>query len=114
MRRSANSLLMNLRHAAALALVGWYLMVPPFIKVGDRVVPDSSALLSKWYWAGSFDSVDACERNQEGEIVKAQKRKLAQPTAKRGRSVEMGFWEARCIATDDPRLKGKLNEPEPR
>jgi len=28
-RRSANSLSMNLRHAAALALIGWYLMVPP-------------------------------------------------------------------------------------
>jgi hypothetical protein len=98
---------MDARRVATLALLGWYLMVPPFIKVGERVVPESSAPLSKWYWAGSFDSVDACERNQEREIVKAQKRKLAQPATKRGRSVEMGFWEARCIASDDPRLKEK-------
>ena len=93
------------------ALAGCYLMVPP--RVGrdprdarrDRVVPDSDAPLSKWYWAGSFDSLDACQRNQEKEIVKAQKRERAQAAAKRDRSVEMDFWEARCIATNDPRLK---------
>jgi hypothetical protein len=28
-RLSANSMSMNLRHAAALAIVGWYLMIPP-------------------------------------------------------------------------------------
>jgi hypothetical protein len=58
---------------------------------------------AKWNWAGSFDAVDACRRNQEKEIVEAQERELAQPAAKRDRSVEMDFWEARCIATDDPR-----------
>ena len=106
---------MKPRHAATLALVGWYLMAPPLIKVGpdprdarrDRVVPDSDAPLLKWNWAGSFDSIDACQRKQEKEIVKAQKLELAQPAAKRDRSVEMDFWKARCIASDDPRLKGK-------
>jgi hypothetical protein len=106
---------MNSRHAAALALVGWYLMVPPSIKVGhnprhagrDRVVPYSDAPILKWNWAGSFDSVEACQRDQEKEIVKAQKLEPAQPAAKRDRSVETGFWEARCIASDDPRLKGR-------
>jgi len=100
---------------AALALVGWYLMTPPFIRVGpdlrdarrDRVVPDSDAPLSKWKWSGSFDSLDACQRNQEKEIVEEQKLKLAQSVAERNRTVEMDFREARCIATDDPRLKEK-------
>ena len=106
---------MNLRHAAALALVGWYLMTPPFISVGpnprdaslDKSVPDSEAPLSKWQWSGSFDSVDACQREQEKEIAEAQNRELALPVAERDRGVEMDFWEARCIATDDPRLKEK-------
>jgi hypothetical protein len=96
-----------LRHAAALALVGWYLMVPPRDARRDRVVPDSGAPLSNWFWAGSFDSVDACQRNQEKEIAKVQKLELAQFAARRSRSVKMDFWEARCIASDDPRLKGK-------
>jgi hypothetical protein len=52
-----------------------------------------------------FDSVDACERRQEEEIAKARKLERAQPAAKRDRSVEMDFWKARCIASDDPRLK---------
>ena len=108
---------MNIRHGAALALVGWYLMMPPFIRVGpdprdpsrDRVVPDSDAPLRKWFWSGSFDSVDACQRSQEKEIAEMQTRSLAQPVppAEIDRNVEMAFREARCIASDDPRLKEK-------
>jgi len=95
------------------ALAACYLMVPPFPRTGwnsrdargDGVVPDSDAPLSKWYWAGSFDSQDACWRDQEKEIVKAQRREHAQPAGKRDRSVQKGFREARCIAINDPRLK---------
>ena len=106
----------NLRHAAALALVGWYLMLPPFIRVApdprapgaDRVAPDSHAPLSKWFWSGSFDSVDDCERSQEKQITETQRRnslKTSFPT--RIDRDEMAFREARCIAADDPRLKEK-------
>jgi hypothetical protein len=52
---------MNLRHAAALALVGWYLMVPPF--TAQRAGPvdvDDQAPLSKWTIAGSFDTAEQC------------------------------------------------------
>jgi hypothetical protein len=107
---------MNLRHAAALALVGWYLMLPPFIRVGpdprepgrDIVAPDSAAPLSKWFWSGSFDSVEACERSQEKEITETQRRNSLKTSfhARIDRD-EMAFREARCIATDDPRLKEK-------
>jgi hypothetical protein len=107
---------MNPRHAATLALVSWYLMMPPFIKVGpgprdpsgDRV-PDSDAPLGKWFWAGSFDSVDACQRSQEKEIAETQRRNSlsSSPSAEMGRNVESAFREARCVASDDPRLKGK-------
>jgi hypothetical protein len=38
---------MKPRHAAALALVGWYLMVPPPMD-GNPQTPDLSAPLSKW------------------------------------------------------------------
>jgi len=103
-------------HAAVLALVGWYLMMPPFVKVGpgprdpgrDRV-PDSDAPLSKWFWAGSFDSVDACQRSQEKEISRTQRRNSLSPSppAETGTNVKTALQRARCIDSDDPRLKEK-------
>jgi hypothetical protein len=105
------------RHAAALALVGWYLMMPPFVRVvpdprnpsRDSVAPDSDVPLSKWFWSGSFDSVVACQRSQEKEIAETQRRNSLShsPPAEIDRNVEAAFWEARCIASDDPRLKEK-------
>ncbi len=115
-RRSDNSLFVNLRHAAALALVGWYLMLPPLIRVPpdprdpgrDRVAPDSDAPLSRWFWSGSFDSADACQRSQEKEIAKTQRRNsLSSPPYEIDRNAEMAVLKARCIAADDPRLKEK-------
>jgi hypothetical protein len=49
---------MRLRHAAALALVGWYLMVPP---TTDGKI-DNSAPLSQWDIRSSFDSAATCEQ----------------------------------------------------
>ncbi len=80
----------KLRHAAALALVGWYLMVPP-IQNGKAVdVP-----ISEWSHLDSFDSARECRdagyRYQDRQ--KAENKPLP------------GAWE--CIASDDPRLKAK-------
>ena len=54
---------MTLRHAAALALVGWYLMVPPATAPngtkGAKLMTD--APLSRWFMHGSFDSAKQCE-----------------------------------------------------
>jgi hypothetical protein len=90
---------MNLHHAAALALVGWYLMVPPrnphpFIK-GDYT--DTAAPLSKWAHLASSDSAKECEARKSDYLkTVAQVPSLAQAAL-----------EAECIASDDPRLKGK-------
>jgi hypothetical protein len=48
---------MNLRHAVALALVGWYLMVPPFHMEGERHVLDSGTPLSTVSTAGESISL---------------------------------------------------------
>ena len=50
---------MKLRHAAELALVGWYLMVPPIPLNRFRV--DIDAPSSKWEHYQSFDSAEDCE-----------------------------------------------------
>jgi len=51
---------MKPRHAA-LALVGWYLMFPPLIKLrGGTFIPDETRPISEWTVHSSFDSADAC------------------------------------------------------
>jgi hypothetical protein len=55
---------MKLRHAAALALVGWYLMAPPFPKGEHRYEPDTSVPLSQWIRRASFDSAAECEAHK--------------------------------------------------
>jgi hypothetical protein len=56
---------MKLRHAAVLALVGWFLMVPPYVgppypKSRNRHF-DFNAPLNQWDRRGYFNSQDECE-----------------------------------------------------
>jgi hypothetical protein len=87
---------MKPRHAAAFALVGWYLMIPPvYQRLRSRPVP-----LSKWVVSGSFDSAKKCDEaatKRSAELVKNNRI----PTA-------VDFAETyQCVSTDDPRLKEK-------
>ena len=50
---------MILRHAAALVLVGWYLMIPPL--QNSVFGCDPNAPLTKWLKFRSFDSETACK-----------------------------------------------------
>lgn len=93
---------MNLRHAAVLALVGWYLMTPPAHSVqlsGGGVAWIKSPPLTKWTIQGSFDKATECtdQRNRlTSSAIEDSK------TSSEGRAEWM---MAKCIATDDPRLK---------
>jgi len=84
-------------HAAALGLVGWYLILPPYRwrsedlskPLGQRVaIPLLESPYSEWRIQKTFDSA------QEREALKVE------------------FWRdpggeyAICIASNDPRLKG--------
>ena len=55
---------MNIRHAAALALVGWYLLQPPWI---DHIL-DLRTPLIKWVNLWAFDSDEQCE-HAKADIV---------------------------------------------
>ncbi len=107
---------MNLRHAAALALTGWYLMIPPYGSVDSGESPP----LADWTIQGVFDSRKACTEFQKSwrglvsdmtpdnvgglyknmtndmELRELQIRRLRDITAR-----------SRCLASNDPRLKGK-------
>jgi len=72
---------MKLRHGAALALVGWYLMMLPSTSSG-RI--QKGAPLSHWYIFISFETKKECEK---------------------ARQVSSGL--TICVASDDLRLKEK-------
>lgn len=89
---------MKLCHAAALVLVGWYLMMPPL----NRNLPDgvdTDAPLSRWVYLGSFDTASECN---EFALRSASEYKAAGD-----KESEILMFLDRCIATDDPRLKKK-------
>jgi hypothetical protein len=48
---------MRPRHAAALALVGWYLLLPPWVAYNKF---DAHVPLSKWEKSGKFETEAAC------------------------------------------------------
>ena len=108
---------MNRRHAAALALVGWYLMVPP--RDGNSL--NALAPFSKWEIADSFDSANECRQalKQKRAVAEDMKKERLVEDEQRSQhgdppsaNFELIATEAQnrravCIATDDPRLKGR-------
>jgi len=88
----------NLRHVAALALVGWYLMQPPWVSHNTF---DASAPLSRWKIATSFDSAADCENflSSNGLYYRTH------PNVKQADWFARLWGASQCIATDDPRLK---------
>jgi hypothetical protein len=99
---------MKRRHAAALALVGWYWMVPPtyiypihgnVLDPNNRVVVNLNAPLTWWFNWGEYDSRSACEAKRANNIQE-------DTTLENGLEefVEMDR-HSLCVASDDPRLK---------
>jgi hypothetical protein len=96
---------MKPRHVAALALVGWYLMVPPLVPQLSEGEPYLGFLplapLSQWTILDSFDSAEEC--------IDAHVKLLRDRVIKNVNDeirLEQAY-SARCIATDNPRLKKK-------
>jgi hypothetical protein len=92
---------MKLRHAAALALTGWYLMIPPEVGYGPPII-QYQAPLTKWARAKTFDSEKACRKELRAwSTVKGPFDNYAQQRA------ADRFQRGRCVPADDPRLKEK-------
>jgi hypothetical protein len=98
---------MKLRHAAALALLGWYLMLPP--RIVDRFYPD--APLSQWKRFGQteYANKEQCEAERESlrDRVKDVDAEKLPPERYTARTMVRGLNAVQCIASDDPRLKEK-------
>jgi len=94
----------NFRHAAALALVGWYLMVPPHL---TDTTFDSKAPLSEWSVYAAFDTAVACDGAQASEEQGRKSKVAANPNNAAFKSLVKSLLSSQCIATEDPRLKEK-------
>jgi hypothetical protein len=53
---------MTLRHAAALTLIGWYLLAPPIVHDPGHWHPNLAAPLNEWIVGKSFDTATECEK----------------------------------------------------
>ena len=108
---------MKPRHVAALALAGWYLMVPTSKK--------NDAPLSEWTISQSYASAEACQsaQNKNRDQVAAKLKTYDSMTDKQRRDLQHNqasldqemadsdsfdtAFQSACIASDDPRLKEK-------
>jgi hypothetical protein len=93
---------MKARHAAALALVGWYLIQPPGM---DATVP-----LNQWPIHHRFDSIAECEAriHKLDDAVRSSAYQARLGSLGLSPELEHGSFAVRnskCISTDDPRLK---------
>jgi|SRR5271156_2451692 hypothetical protein len=106
---------MKLRHAAALALVGWYLMVPPIRSYVPLILLPNEPL-TKWEQRQSYDTAEQCKAARKRiqkylarELTKQRLGKdshyIEQPVAQEIIAEQGKLNLSRCIATDDPRLK---------
>jgi hypothetical protein len=107
---------MTLRHTAALALVGWYLMSPPDHAGPNDSLPgwQSHAPLSAWQIIEAFDTTHECKSASDKLTEDGARLWNTQITGKKLSDKEFedlltrfGYdANAGCFASDDPRLKG--------
>ena len=90
-------------NAAALALVGWYLMVPPWSDL-------DSYFVYQWFQVGSFDSASACEQGRRMMINRFMGDIQKNPSNTEAVHGFDAFYYSQCLAGDDPRLDGKFGE----
>ena len=87
---------MKLRHTAAIALTGWFMITPPPQANGHY---DTSAPLSNWKIEGGAGTREECQQTQA---------LLTSRAVKQGRPGDIeAVKDARCVPMNDPRLQGK-------
>ena len=111
--RSGTTDRMKLRHASALALVGWYLIAWPLKSTGYL---DKTAPLNTWQVENVFDSKRDCEADRYKPYLSSERElkrflsshpEAAKMIAARLRVRHDQMTAAQCVSSDDPRLKPK-------
>ncbi len=94
-------------HLAALSLIAWYLMVPPTVPGTHEI--NQSAPLSQWTIRRSFPREAGCLSARD-RVRQIGQNRMATETRGRSGAGHLRWCvdcHAECVATDDPRIKGK-------
>ena len=112
---------MKSRHATALAIVLWYLMIPP---IGADNKVDPHAALSQWRIGVGFQSEKDCDDSLKDAIQNPMTPAEYQAAAQATKTAKMKplsmsemtkrTVESQCVAGDDPRLKEKAKAAPPK
>lgn len=104
---------MGFRHAAALSIAGWFLMIAPLSNQGTVV--DQSAPLSEWKKAHHFAAESDCDAERQENINNSQDEAELAPNSdvdqsKGDANVALSAAVAsQCIADNDPRIASSGN-----
>ena len=103
---------MKPQHTAALALVGWYLMVPSMNYLAEQktwmfgdYAKNGEPELSTWRTMGSYDSAAECERAKKALSLSVPD-DVTVDRDSYARQLPRVKQDAVCVGADDPRLKG--------
>jgi hypothetical protein len=89
---------MKFRHAAAIALTGWFLMMPP--TSSDYPMGNVDAPLSQW-------TRKVTTYRNEKECAHVLDKQIRLANAKNKQITVKFYKQAQCVSEDDPRLKAK-------
>jgi len=95
---------MKATHAAALALVAWYMLVPPLVNEPYKI--DTEAPMSSWKVYQTFNTSAECQHLLSSAQSKYKPTATAPSgTIKRGtRAFALQMVFAQCVKSDDPGL----------
>ncbi|HKN11869.1 MAG TPA: hypothetical protein VJX68_01620 [Candidatus Binatus sp.] len=94
---------MNIRHAGALALVGWYLLVPP-INHNTKSI-DSKAPITAWTVLNKFGTDKECKKGMSDHDALIEEVSES-GYAREGKLQTELLSKAQCIDENDHRFKG--------
>jgi hypothetical protein len=93
----------SFRHAAALALAGWYLLMPPFTSEGTSPV-DRAAPYSNWLQIASYATAAECRKAKQDASDAAKDEEACSSTVKLEAYLCLRKMAAVCVSSDDPSL----------
>jgi hypothetical protein len=95
---------MKTNHIAGIALVAWYLMVPPLVEAPYKI--DTEAPLTTWKVYQTFNTSDDCKKSLSSAQTKYKPTATAPiGTIERGtRAFALQMVFAQCVKSDDPGL----------
>ncbi len=95
---------MKIHHAAALASVGWYLILPPLMNAPSKI--DTEAPVKSWKVSEQFNTAEECRKSLSAAQSKYKDTAKAPiGSIKKGtRAFALQIVFGRCISSDDPNL----------